>query len=179
MVNGSFTSPCLIRGRTGTNVGYNGTKPVHGLLTASPHLPIVARWQVVIATAFDISQHHLVKVVHNLSKLGYLDTFRGRGGGITLGKAPEAIGIGELVRATESTAVVECLRPGKGTCCINGVCELKSVLRGAVTAFLAELDKVTLADLLKQKQAMRQRFRKSRAKILGKRLKSHLTEYVY
>ena len=110
-----------------------------------------------IATAYDISQNHLVKVVHNLAKLGYLDTFRGKGGGIALGKPAEDIGIGKLVRATENLAILECFPSGKGTCCIAGICELQTVMGKALNAFLAELDKVTLADLMKREPTMRQR----------------------
>jgi len=110
-----------------------------------------------IATAYDISQNHLVKVVHNLAKLGYLDTFRGKGGGIALGKPAEDIGIGKLVRATENLAILECFPSGKGTCCIAGVCELQTIMGKALQAFLAELDKVTLADLMKRKTTLRQR----------------------
>ena len=110
-----------------------------------------------ISTSFNISQNHLVKVVHNLSKMGYLETFRGRGGGIALGKQPERIGVGELVRATESLSIVECFPLGKGTCCIAGACELQIVLSKALAAFMHELDKVTLADLMKGKIAMLRR----------------------
>ena len=110
-----------------------------------------------IAIAYNISQNHLVKVVHNLAKLGYLDTFRGKGGGIALGKPAEDIGIGKLVRATENLAILECFPSGKGTCCIAGVCELQTVMGKALQAFMAELDKVTLADLMKRKPILRQR----------------------
>ena len=102
-----------------------------------------------IAAAFDISENHLVKVVHSLAKLGYLDTFRGRSGGIQLARPPAEIGVGELVRAVEPLAVVECIPPRKGTCCIKGICELQSALGRATQAFLAELDQLTLADLVK------------------------------
>jgi Rrf2 family nitric oxide-sensitive transcriptional repressor len=109
-----------------------------------------------VADAFAISRNHLVKVVHNLAKLGYLDTFRGKGGGITLGKPAKEIGIGKLVRETENLAILECFPSGKGTCCIAGVCELQNIMGKALQAFMAELDKVTLADLLKKKPTLRQ-----------------------
>ncbi|MBT3569294.1 MAG: Rrf2 family transcriptional regulator [Opitutae bacterium] len=110
-----------------------------------------------IAESYGISQNHLVKVVHNLSKLGYLETFRGRGGGIALGKPPEEVKVGELVRATENMSILECIPPRKGGCCLAGVCELQSVLVKAIAAFMAELDKVTLADLMKGKTSMLRR----------------------
>ena len=110
-----------------------------------------------VADAFDISRNHLVKVVHNLSKLGYLKTFRGRHGGIALAKSAEDVGIGELVRTTENLALVECFPQGRGKCCIAGVCELQLVFGKALQAFLAELDKVSLADLMNGKHLMLRR----------------------
>ena len=112
-----------------------------------------------IASAYAISRNHLVKVVHNLAKLGYLDTFRGKGGGIILAKSPKDIGVGELVRATESLAILECFPSGKGTCCIAGICELQNIMGKALQAFMDELDKVTLADLMKRNPAMRDRLK--------------------
>ncbi|MDC0276623.1 Rrf2 family transcriptional regulator, partial [Verrucomicrobiales bacterium] len=110
-----------------------------------------------ISSAFSISENHLVKVVHNLAKLGYLETFRGRSGGMRLAKKPSEIGVGEVVRAVESMAVVECISPRKGTCCIKGVCELQMALGRATAAFLAELDKLTLADLVTNEQELKAR----------------------
>ena len=110
-----------------------------------------------IASAYGISQNHLVKVVHNLSKLGYLETFRGRGGGIALGKPAEKICIGTVVRKTENFLLVECFSPSQSTCCLTGHCGLQSVLRKATESFLAELDKVTLADFVSKKRGLRRR----------------------
>ncbi len=110
-----------------------------------------------ISSAFSISENHLVKVVHNLAKLGYLETFRGRSGGMRLAKKPSEIGVGEVVRAVETMAVVECISPRKGTCCIKGVCELQMALGRATAAFLAELDKLTLADLVTNEQELKAR----------------------
>ena len=76
-----------------------------------------------VTAAFGISRHHLGKVVHNLSKLGYLHTRRGRGGGIELARLPETIRIGTLVRATEShTVLVECFDAATNTCRISSCC---------------------------------------------------------
>jgi len=102
-----------------------------------------------VATAYGISRHHLVKVVNQLSKLGYLETKRGRNGGIVLGMKPEDIRIGMVVRRTEnSTFVVECFDPKTNTCPLNGVCRLKGVLGEAAMAFYTTLDRYTLADLV-------------------------------
>ena len=110
-----------------------------------------------IASAYGISKNHLVKVVHNLAKLDYINSFRGRGGGISLAKAPKAINIGNLVRQTEKLALAECFEGRTGDCCLNGICELKQLLSRASNAFLSELDKATLADLTQSKSKMKSR----------------------
>lgn len=102
-----------------------------------------------IADAYDISRNHLIKVVNFLAKLGYLETKRGRGGGIGLGMPPGEIRIGLLVKRTENTPImVECFDAKKNTCHINGACRLKGVLAKASAAFYAELDRYTVADLI-------------------------------
>jgi Rrf2 family nitric oxide-sensitive transcriptional repressor len=106
---------------------------------------------VEIAAAYDISRAHLMKVVHQLGKLGYLATVRGRHGGIRLAKPASDISIGSVVRSTEETrALVPCLasdEPSSG-CRINGACRLKGMLNEAIAAFLAVLDRHTLADVV-------------------------------
>ncbi|WP_461784533.1 Rrf2 family transcriptional regulator [Prosthecobacter sp.] len=102
-----------------------------------------------VAESYDISRHHLVKVVNYLAKLGYLETRRGRGGGIALGMKPEDIRIGMVVRRTEdSPFIVECFDKQHNTCPINGSCRLKGALAQAVTAFYETLDRHTLRDLV-------------------------------
>jgi|UniRef100_UPI0037836B11 Rrf2 family nitric oxide-sensitive transcriptional repressor len=102
-----------------------------------------------VAESYDISRHHLVKVVNYLAKLGYLETRRGRGGGIALGMKPEDIRIGMVVRRTEDTPfIVECFDKQHNTCPINGSCRLKGALAQAVNAFYESLDRHTLRDLV-------------------------------
>jgi Rrf2 family nitric oxide-sensitive transcriptional repressor len=102
-----------------------------------------------VAEAYGISRHHLVKVVNFLAKLGYLETRRGRGGGIALGMPPEDIRIGMVVRRTEDTPfIVECFDQQHNTCPINGFCRLKGALAQAESAFYETLDRHTLRDLI-------------------------------
>lgn len=101
-----------------------------------------------IAEAFQVSQHHLVKVVHRLSREGFLKTFRGRGGGIVLAREPETFTVADVLRRTENLALVECLPPREGSCCLSACCGLKGALLKARQAFLDVLDSYTLADLL-------------------------------
>ena len=110
-----------------------------------------------IAATYAVSENHLVKVVHKLGKLGYLKTVRGRGGGVALKKAAEEIGVGEVIRDVEAMAVVECMPPRTGACCLAGVCELQAGLVRATAAFMAELDKLTLADLVRNDVQLRRR----------------------
>lgn len=102
-----------------------------------------------VAAAYGISRHHLAQVVHHLAKLGYLQTQRGRGGGIRLALAPGDIRLGKLVRETEDEPVfVECFDPAANTCPILGSCRLKGLLAEALNAFHATLDRYTLKDLV-------------------------------
>ncbi|ODS58158.1 MAG: hypothetical protein ABS36_04540 [Acidobacteria bacterium SCN 69-37] len=103
-----------------------------------------------VASAFGISRHHVVKVVHTLQRLGYLETTRGRGGGFQLAHAPEAIRVGDVIRQTEGTlSLVECFDDGS-TCPLTPACGLKLALEEAFGAFFATLDRWTLADIIGQ-----------------------------
>lgn len=108
-----------------------------------------------IASVFDMSHNHLMKVVQELSAKGYVKSTRGKHGGIELGRPPEEINIGEVVRHMESNFhVVECLDPGRGLCRIIPGCTLKKVLQEAVSAFQEVLNRYTLADLLKNRAVL-------------------------
>ncbi len=101
-----------------------------------------------IAQYHQISQAHLMKVTHLLAKGGWIQTQRGKNGGMRLARAPEDINLGELVRYTETDlAVVECL--GSGTHCIlSGRCNLSNILKQALVQFLSYLDNYTLRDII-------------------------------
>ena len=102
-----------------------------------------------IAQAFNVSRNHLVKVVHNLSKLGYISTTRGHGGGIALTGDAADISVGEVVRHTENTLeVINCIEP---RCPIYSACRLKGALDEATAAFLDVLDNYTIDDLVRNK----------------------------
>jgi Rrf2 family nitric oxide-sensitive transcriptional repressor len=108
-----------------------------------------------IAAAYGISENHLVKVVHHLAQRGYVETTRGRGGGMRLALPAEKINVGEVVRGTEeNVAVVECFHKAGSGCRIERACLLKGALARAVDAFFAELGNYTLADLLVKKSKL-------------------------
>jgi Rrf2 family nitric oxide-sensitive transcriptional repressor len=97
-----------------------------------------------IARSYGISQNHLMKVVHDLRQQGYVDAVRGRAGGIRLGRPASKIVVGQVVRHTEEGFdLVDC-----GSCLIVRACGLTGVLNEATAAFLAVLDRHTLADLV-------------------------------
>ena len=108
-----------------------------------------------IASAYRISEHHLTKVVHFLGKEGYLENIRGRGGGLRLAKAPEAINVGDLVKLTEGGDVpAECFQGDANECAITPDCRLKFALAGAVEAFYKSLRRHTLADVTRNRRAL-------------------------
>ncbi|MBW0147305.1 Rrf2 family transcriptional regulator [Marinobacter arenosus] len=101
-----------------------------------------------IAESYDISRNHLMKVVHQLNKKGYIETVRGKKGGMRLHMPARDISIGILVRETEQDLnMVECFSSKNG-CRIAPVCGLKSMFGEALHAFLKVLDNYTLADVI-------------------------------
>jgi len=95
-----------------------------------------------------VSRPHIVKVVHQLGKAGYLETVRGRGGGFRLSRPANEIIVGDVVRLTEGPLdVVECFNPEKNTCPLIGICKLSRKIQEATHAFMEVLDDVTIADI--------------------------------
>ncbi len=101
-----------------------------------------------IAEAYGVSQAHLMKVVHQLGVAGDITTTRGRHGGLRLARPPSDINIGAVVRRTEQdTSLVPCFEHPE-SCPIGSACVLRHALDEALAAFLAVLDRYTLADLV-------------------------------
>jgi Rrf2 family nitric oxide-sensitive transcriptional repressor len=104
-----------------------------------------------ISRAYGISQNHLMKVVNDLARQGFVASLRGRSGGIRLGRPPEEINVGAVVRHTEDGfELVDC-----GGCVIAPACGLNGVLGEALGAFMDVLDRYTLADLSMRKADLR------------------------
>jgi Rrf2 family nitric oxide-sensitive transcriptional repressor len=101
-----------------------------------------------LADDFGLSRHHLTKIMQRLAQGGMVATRRGGGGGAMLARAPQDISLGAVVRLLEQgQALVECFAASGGDCTITGCCRLKARLRRAEEAFLADLDRSTLADV--------------------------------
>ncbi len=101
-----------------------------------------------ISEAYGVSRNHLMKVVQQLSRAGYVESLRGQGGGLRLKKSPDDITIGDVVRDMEpDIALVECQKDEK-LCVISPACRLKGLMEKSKGAFFDELDKSTLRDLL-------------------------------
>lgn len=100
-----------------------------------------------LAAEFKLSRHHLSKIMQRLAQGGVVETRRGGGGGAVLSRPPQSTRLGDVVRLLEQGhALVDCFAPGC-TCTIDGRCRLKARLRAAEAAFLADLDRATLADI--------------------------------
>lgn len=109
-----------------------------------------------VAASFSISRNHLVKVAHELGQAGFVETMRGRGGGLRLARPPEEIAIGDVVRAMEEDfRIVECFNRDANSCCIASACRLKRLLKEALDAWAAVLDGATLADLVERPAPLR------------------------
>jgi len=101
-----------------------------------------------ISDAYRVSRNHLMKVVSNLSRLGYVAARRGPGGGISLAKPADEINLADVIRDMEEDLdLVECFCP-KGKCVITPACNLRPILQHALKAYLQSLEKHTLQDLL-------------------------------
>ncbi len=102
-----------------------------------------------IADAYGISKNHLTRIVQRLGQGGFIETLRGRTGGVRLARKPHEINLGKVVRVTENNLnLVECFDKEHNTCIIAGPCRLTKILGSALDAYLSVLDKHTLADIL-------------------------------
>lgn len=100
------------------------------------------------ASEFGLSRNHLAKIMQRLAQGGLVKTRRGGGGGAVLAVPAERISLGDVVRMLEDGhSLVECLTADGGGCTLDGRCRLKARLRSAESAFLADLDRSTLADI--------------------------------
>lgn len=104
-----------------------------------------------IGRAYGISKNHLVRVAQSLRDAGLIQLTMGRAGGLTLAKAPAAIRIGQVVKALEpELRIVECFDPETNTCPIAPKCGLSPIISEALDAFLAALDRYTIADVMRR-----------------------------
>ncbi len=106
-----------------------------------------------VTETFGVSRNHMVKIINQLSRAGYVSAVRGKNGGIRLGKVPSEIVIGQVVRHMEPLKLVNC---HSDFCHITPACRLKKALHDAVQSFLTVLDSYTLADLIENNHPLYQ-----------------------
>lgn len=108
----------------------------------------------MVSEYYDISLDHLRKVVHELAKLNYLKTYRGKHGGFELQYTPNEINLGEVLKQTEGMSpLIDC---GSQPCRLDPVCTLKGILAEAQRAFFTTLEQYTLADLLRSRKMQKE-----------------------
>ncbi len=108
-----------------------------------------------VAAAHGISRAHIVKIVHELGQAGLLETQRGRGGGFRLARPAAEITVGEVLRITEGPfELVECFNAETNSCPLIGICRLSRAIGRAMAAFIAVLDKVTIADIAANRKSL-------------------------
>ena len=147
-------------------------------LAVRPEPPLLANISD-IANSYGISKSHLTKIIHQLGQLGYIESVRGKNGGIRLARAPKDINLGVLIKQIEPDFdLVECFatpissddRHPRSTglpitlidetvgrspgCVISPVCQLKSVFFEALTAFINVLERYTLADVINNEEEL-------------------------
>lgn len=107
-----------------------------------------------IATLYGLSENHLSKVATRLAREGFVNSERGRSGGLTLARPAKDILVGDVVRAMKrNDPVVECFGTDK-SCLILPACGLREPLARAQEAFFATLDRYTLADVTRSRTAL-------------------------
>jgi Rrf2 family transcriptional regulator, nitric oxide-sensitive transcriptional repressor len=107
-----------------------------------------------IAAGFDISDAHLMKVTHALGRTGWVETLRGRGGGMRLAIDPARLTLRHIVATLENDfSLVECLGEGN-RCRLTGACGAEKAIGQAMRAFFEELEKYSLADVVARSPAL-------------------------
>lgn len=107
-----------------------------------------------VAQSFGISRNHLTKVVQRLGQLGYVNTVRGKNGGLDMAQDAATVTLGEVVRALEPFHLVECFDTARDTCPITPACKVKGALESARQSFLSALDDYTVADMVDQPKGL-------------------------
>ncbi|MCC4265683.1 nitric oxide-sensing transcriptional repressor NsrR [Oceanimonas baumannii] len=98
-----------------------------------------------VSALYDVSRNHMVKVINQLAREGYIHALRGKNGGIRLAREPKDINIGKVIRLLENNLKgIDC---GSPACHLVPACRLKNALAEAMEAFLQVMEGYTLADL--------------------------------
>lgn len=108
-----------------------------------------------IAEACNASENHLAQVVNTLAQRGFIETQRGRAGGLRLARPMDQIGVGEVLRAFEAVLpFAECFDLDTNTCPLHEACLFREALESALEAFYASMDRHSLADMVADNEAL-------------------------
>ncbi|GHA57284.1 protein aau3 [Amylibacter ulvae] len=130
---------------------------LRSLQMAALHHPALVRVDDVVRV-HKLSRAHIVKIVHELGRAGYLETVRGRSGGFRLARSADQIVVGDVLRLTEgSFELVECFNATTNTCPLIGMCRLSDAMQRAMSAFIAVFDALTIADISANKSQLLER----------------------
>ncbi len=118
-----------------------------------------------IAHSYGISKNHLMKVAQRLTAEGFVESVRGRGGGLRLARSATALNVGSVFRIMEDTgSFVECFNATTNTCVVTPVCGLRHALSGALEVFARHLDQFTIADLVPDLEGYARRLGRQKSK---------------
>jgi Rrf2 family nitric oxide-sensitive transcriptional repressor len=108
-----------------------------------------------VSDRFGVSKNHMVKISHQLTNSGLIESTRGRNGGVRLAGPPHSINVEQVLRATEDNFdLVECFNASQNHCVLSDACRLSGALDRALEAFFAVLRQSTLGDLIKNSKAI-------------------------
>ena len=108
-----------------------------------------------VSDRFGVSKNHMVKISHQLTNSGLIESTRGRNGGVRLASPPHSINVEQVLRATEDNFdLVECFNAAQNHCVLSDVCKLSGALDRALEAFFSVLRQSTLGDLIKNSKAI-------------------------
>lgn len=109
-----------------------------------------------IAVCCNASENHLAQVVNTLGQLGFVETHRGRAGGLKLARPMEEIYVGAVLRAFEADVpFAECFDELANTCPLRDACLFRDALIAGLEAFYTSMDRLTLADMVRDNCALR------------------------
>ncbi|MCM2357477.1 MAG: Rrf2 family transcriptional regulator [Geobacteraceae bacterium] len=127
-----------------------GEYAIRGIIYLAQQQPGKVSLISEIAEASGAPQSFLAKIFQSFAKLGIVSSFRGTGGGFTLGRSPASITLREVVEAVEGPIIPNrCLLDG-GVCDRGKDCKVHPVWRTVQTQVTQILESVTMEELARK-----------------------------